>query len=304
MKTISDEFQPYIGTKEYNGIVATIQKWFYGDVVHASWCATSVSYFMNELGLLKQIGGKNENVYRMMKATEKANRETGKGSFAYREKLIKGQLIPRGTIIFMLHSDPPMTESSSKHVTTAAADFTFSGSGTFTALGGNQSDSIRISTYGQSEIYAVFWPDYGQEPPTPTPGHETLRRGSKGAAVLELQADLNFFGYKDKYGDRLALDGSYGARTESAVKAFQKDNDLDQDGICGPLTWAKVDAMREGVWTVTPTTEVYCRVSPSKYSRKVCILYPGKEYTAIRTRDGWTYTNAGGWSKAEYLKTK
>ena len=39
---------------------------------------------------------------------------------------------------------------------------------------------------------------------------------------------------------RFGADGSYGAETVSAVKAFQKANGLQQDGIIGPKTWAKL----------------------------------------------------------------
>ncbi len=38
--------------------------------------------------------------------------------------------------------------------------------------------------------------------------------------------------------DPKAMDGSYGRSTETAVKAFQKANALEVDGIVGPLTWA------------------------------------------------------------------
>lgn len=67
----------------------------------------------------------------------------------------------------------------------------------------------------------------------------TLRKGSKGAAVEELQTLLIAYGYSlPRYG----TDGDYGNETVSAVKEFQKDNGLDVDGICGPKTWAAVKA--------------------------------------------------------------
>jgi len=76
--------------------------------------------------------------------------------------------------------------------------------------------------------------------PTPVPDPElgsdrpTLRRGSKGEDVKDLQLRLHWKGYDlGSYG----VDGDYGRATEAAVKAFQTDAGLKADGICGPDTW-------------------------------------------------------------------
>lgn len=62
---------------------------------------------------------------------------------------------------------------------------------------------------------------------------KTLKKGSKGEAVKKLQQRLLDLGYKlPKYG----ADGDYGNETEAAVKAFQKDWGIKQDGIAGPET--------------------------------------------------------------------
>ena len=61
----------------------------------------------------------------------------------------------------------------------------------------------------------------------------TLRRGAEGDLVEELQAILNA-----KYGFSLDVDGSFGANTEAAVKAFQKSKGLTVDGIVGSKTRA------------------------------------------------------------------
>ena len=78
--------------------------------------------------------------------------------------------------------------------------------------------------------------------PTPTPLPETkptLRKGSTGPYVVECQEDLISLGYD--VGPSGA-DGKYGTKTQAAVRAFQGDNGLKQDGICGPQTWAALDA--------------------------------------------------------------
>ena len=58
-----------------------------------------------------------------------------------------------------------------------------------------------------------------------------LKFGSKGDAVKTLQKNLNSLGYN--CGE---VDGDFGNRTLSAVRAFQKDNKLEVDGIVGPAT--------------------------------------------------------------------
>ena len=55
-----------------------------------------------------------------------------------------------------------------------------------------------------------------------------LRKGSSGTQVKNLQKDLN---YVMKSG--LAVDGEFGVKTESAVRAFQKKYVLAVDGIYG-----------------------------------------------------------------------
>ena len=62
-------------------------------------------------------------------------------------------------------------------------------------------------------------------------GYQKLQRGSKGAAVFELQQALLAQG--DYSG---VLDGKFGAGTESAVKHFQQRNGLKVDGIAGTQT--------------------------------------------------------------------
>lgn len=67
---------------------------------------------------------------------------------------------------------------------------------------------------------------------TPAYPGATLRRGSKGAAVQSLQQRLSDLGYT------LSMDGNFGPGTAKAVVAFQQKNNLGQDGIVGPKTWA------------------------------------------------------------------
>ncbi|MGL5064487.1 MAG: peptidoglycan-binding domain-containing protein, partial [Microcoleus sp.] len=60
----------------------------------------------------------------------------------------------------------------------------------------------------------------------------TLKRGSTGPAVKELQQLLFHWGYY--YG---AIDGIFGPYVENAVKNYQHRVFLAEDGVVGSLTW-------------------------------------------------------------------
>lgn len=70
---------------------------------------------------------------------------------------------------------------------------------------------------------------------------ETLRRGSTGDKVREVQETLKALGY-----DVGASDGVYGTKTIAAVKEFQAAKGLAVDGVCGTATWAALRQAQEG----------------------------------------------------------
>lgn len=72
-----------------------------------------------------------------------------------------------------------------------------------------------------------------------------LKRGSKGAAVKELQRLLNVAGAVPV----LDLDGTFGAATDASVRAFQRAAGLVVDGKAGPQTMA---AIKQAVTAVKP----------------------------------------------------
>lgn len=82
--------------------------------------------------------------------------------------------------------------------------------------------------------------DYSNETPAPEPTPEpvkkpTIRKGNKNAYVKEMQTGLDKLGYSLGI---CGIDGDFGTATEKAVREFQRDHGLEQDGICGPKTWA------------------------------------------------------------------
>ena len=68
-------------------------------------------------------------------------------------------------------------------------------------------------------------------------GGTTLRTGSTGSAVEQVQFWLNTLAQYESALPPLAVDGSYGAATASAVRAFQRRYGLTVDGVVGRETW-------------------------------------------------------------------
>lgn len=75
-------------------------------------------------------------------------------------------------------------------------------------------------------------------PPSPTTSaspRPTLRPGSAGATVEELQALLTLLGYYEG-----TIDGTYQPDLQEAVQRFQGDAGVTADGIVGPATWSRL----------------------------------------------------------------
>ncbi len=94
---------------------------------------------------------------------------------------------------------------------------------------------------------------------TPPPGEAcpTLRRGSTGPKVRELQTLLRNQGF-----DPGPIDGDFGPRTEAAVRNFQRSKGLVVDGIVGVATWTAL-----GV-NCTPTPPPTCPSGTFAYTVK------------------------------------
>lgn len=64
----------------------------------------------------------------------------------------------------------------------------------------------------------------------------TVKKGSTGDAVMQLQEWLNELGYNCG-----TPDGKLGGNTDAAVRKFQNDHGLKADGVVGTLTWNAID---------------------------------------------------------------
>ncbi|CAH0222510.1 MULTISPECIES: L,D-transpeptidase family protein [Peribacillus] len=65
----------------------------------------------------------------------------------------------------------------------------------------------------------------------PVNTNASLKKGSSGPQVIELQKRLTKLGYSTK-----GVDGAFGKNTEAAVMKFQKSKKLNSDGVVGPKT--------------------------------------------------------------------
>ena len=131
------------------------------------------------------------------------------------------------------------------------------------------------------ELKGVDYTGAAPEPaPEPEPAKKpTVRRGNRNVYVKELQTDLTKLGYSLGI---CGIDGDFGPATEKAVKEFQRDHGLTQDGVCGEKTWAAlIDAVdkikpqpAEERYTVTVTgltkeqAEELCKAWKNATSRR------------------------------------
>jgi hypothetical protein len=94
----------------------------------------------------------------------------------------------------------------------------------------------------------------------------SLRQGMTGATVRRLQSLLN----ASKVVPRpLLADGRFGALTQTAVVAFQRQKGLTVDGEVGPETWAALEAH-----PLAPVVDNY-RIGPQEMLADIAAPYVG-----------------------------
>ena len=96
-------------------------------------------------------------------------------------------------------------------------------------------------------------------------GHPTLQKGATGDDVRSLQNKLISLGYDlGEYG----ADGDFGDMTDKAVRQFQKDHGLAEDGIVGDDTWAVLEEAQGGDMPA-PAPDPEPTPEPTEYKVKV-----------------------------------
>ena len=89
------------------------------------------------------------------------------------------------------------------------------------------------------------------DPLAPTP---TLRQGSHGSQVSQVQNELRDLGYTNKDSRLLTADGKFGPSTKQAVEAFQANNGLKADGVIGLATRHRLDEAHRVAQNTKATT--------------------------------------------------
>lgn len=129
----------------------------------------------------------------------------------------------------------------------------------------------------------------------------TLKLGSKGDDVMDLQRLLNSAGYA------VSIDSVFGPKTDAAVRAFQSLKGLEVDGIVGYKTMAAFDAS-DITATVVKTNSKCVDESVIYEPLKYCITrtpnrtikYLAIHYTAgASSAPGRAKTMKNGWEKSK-----
>lgn len=166
--------------------------------------------------------------------------------------------------------------------------------------------------YGQSQAKRTTFG--GSKPITtvPTPSKPVVQEnptqlafGAMGEATKQLQEDLNSLGFD--CGD---ADGIYGTKTKEQVIEFQRKYGLEDDGVAGPLTLAKIKAVKNtSTNTNTITTKVKVtaallniRSGPS-IKHQIIGRLPRNAIVEIKDKVGnWAILTTGGYICSDYIQ--
>ncbi|MEU7830376.1 peptidoglycan-binding protein [Nonomuraea sp. NPDC049129] len=142
---------------------------------------------------------------------------------------------------------------------------------------------------GTSRIYGYVRPKYSgtsDEPEKPWdgksyPGH-LIRLGDHGPEVKKVQQMLRAFGWD------IAADADFGPSTHHAVMVFQQNRGLENDGVVGKDTWAKLVAPKP------PAAPPKAATKPA--ARAMKLGDEGADVKRLRDRliaKGYTYLKPG-----------
>lgn len=149
--TLADVFLKYEGTQEYNGIVKTIQTWFYGHEVKDAWCCTALEWGLAQLGLFQYTLNrkKEDNVYDLYLLLENA---------VENEKIDKVYSPQKGDIV-VLCWNKEFNRESHKHITAVLSESAWG----IECIGGNQNNGFNREVYSPDAVISYYRPHYDKE---------------------------------------------------------------------------------------------------------------------------------------------
>jgi len=172
-----------------------------------AWCGVAAGYCVSEAGYMPPFG--NTDTTRFGWAD----------SFRTSPDFVQLSGYVPGAIVVM-------TRSGGNHVTFFESE---SGSN-INCRGGNQSDSVNVTSFPKSNVTGIMWP---KNAPMPAVPRSTIRQGSRGPDVVACQTTLGVY----------PADGDFGPITDGAVRGYQAACSIAQDGVVGPTTWGKLDEL-------------------------------------------------------------
>ena len=202
----------------------------------AAWCAMFVSWCFGQLA-----GGKPA-AKKMLCGSLWASCTQMYNGFRAQSRVFS---VPKpGDIVVFRQSATSSTMAHTGIVTRVANNMIYTIEGNTSSAAGVVANGGAVAEKSYSLSYirigGFLRPEYEAEPkaetkpdaPTVTIALPLVKKGDKNSRVKVLQILLNGYGYN--CGE---ADGDFGAKTDSALRAYQKAKKLDVDGECGKQSW-------------------------------------------------------------------
>lgn len=237
---VLDLARSQIGIKATDIKRCKYNKWYYGSDVSGSaydWCEVFIQWLFAQLDASDMLYTKTANC--------------GAQGLAFYNK---GKLVTKdykvGDIVFFHWSNDKSSYVSSVYTMDHVGIIEkVNSDGTYTTIEGNTGDTsngeVMRRTRYLSQISCACRPAYKAEASIEFRTYSIkMSKIWKGAStnkpeqVMALQCLLRVKCYKGKDGKKLTLDGIFGDNTEYALKKFEKDNGLNNNGVCERAKWA------------------------------------------------------------------